>query len=192
MNNALAHWTMAVNFLRLTEGACGQLVAGKNAHVLVTDSPTDPLQYRHMTMWSDHSVGVPILFNFFHGIELILKGFIATASKVPTHHFLSKLHCEFEILFPRTVLGETISKFVCDIDPNSPLGRFNIANGINIDSWYQALKYPTSTKGKSFTHVELRYGGMRTVDFWESIELGSSSIRMDAVELARFSGCVNT
>ena len=192
MNDSFAHWIMAVNFLRLTEGACGQLVASNNAHFVIADSPTDPSEYQQITMWSDHSIGVPILFNFFHGVELILKGFISTASCVPAHHILSKLHTEFEILFPSTALGITISKFVRDIDPTSPLGRFNIANGINIDSWYQSLKYPRSTKGKIFTHVELQYGGTHTVDFWDSIKLGASSIRIEAVELARINGCVQT
>ncbi len=184
MNDSLGFWTIATNFLRLTEGACHQIVEGGNVHFLISDKPASSSEYHCKTLWSDHSIGVPVLFNFFHGIELILKGFIATSSAVPNHHKLTKLLSDFEVLLPMTALGKTIETYVCRIDPDSPLGRFKLANGIEIDSWYEALKYPTSNKGEVFAHAELKYGGSMTMDFWRNIGTGSSNIRLQAIDLA--------
>ncbi|MBI3373434.1 MAG: hypothetical protein HY017_17040 [Betaproteobacteria bacterium] len=75
-----------------------------------------------------------------------------------------------------------------DIEPTSALGQFISANGINIDSWYEALKYPQSTKGKPFCHFTLKYGGQETIAFWQSVGKGASSLREQTVALARSHG----
>jgi hypothetical protein len=179
------YWSLATNFLKLAEASSDQLVKTGNPHVVISDFEINVSNYQEMTMWSDHSIGISILFNFFHGIELILKGFISTVSEVPNHHILSRLKAEYEALFPATDLGKVIALFIGNIDTNSPLGRFIVANEINIDDWYQALKYPVSTRGKVFNHAELRYGGIATTDFWHSIVVGASHIRVEAVNLAQ-------
>lgn len=180
----LAYLKLASNFLQLAEGACEQLVKSINPSVVVTKAPISPAQYARRTRWSDHSIGVPILFNFFHGIELLLKGFLATSNSTSTGHKLSQLLAKFEEMLPGTKLGATIEKFVRNIDQQSPLGEFIAMNSIHIDDWYEALKYPKSMRGKSFSHKKLKYGGGKTIQFWSSIGSGSALLRKQAVTLA--------
>jgi hypothetical protein len=34
------------------------------------------LKYDQQTNWNDNNIAIPVLFNFYHGIELVLKGLI--------------------------------------------------------------------------------------------------------------------
>ena len=184
-DEALPYLTLATHFLRLAEGACAQLVRRKNALTVVSDKPITPSQYDRRTGWSDHAVGVAILFNFYHGIELILKGCLALQAQPPGHHKLSKLLSELEQSGACPALAATLAPFVRRIDGASPLGQFLGANAIAIDSWYESLKYPKSKNGKTFSHTKLKFGSLSTVAFWRSVELGSKRLRKQAVACLR-------
>ena len=96
----------------------------------------------------------------------------------------------FEKSQQNTDLAKTISANVRSIDPNSPLGTFMTNNSIQIDKWFEALKYPESTKGQSFSHIDLKYGGLDTVPFWQSIGEATRQVRLQAVALSRERGYV--
>ncbi len=182
---ALAYLTLAVQFLRLAEGACEQLARRKNALAVVSASEITPDQYVRKTRWSDHAVGVAILFNFFHGTELVLKGCLAMSADPPSHHKLSELLGDLEQSGLCPALLVTIATYVRHIDGTSPLGLFLVANGITIDSWYESLKYPKSKRGKPFTHTKLKYGGGNTVAFWRMIGRGAAALRKQSVTFIR-------
>ncbi len=182
---ALPYLTLATHFLRLAEGACGQLVRRKNVLTVVSDKLIAPSQYDRRTAWSDHAVGVAILFSFYHGIELVLKGGLALQSQPPGNHKLSKLLSELEQSGVCPALVATVATFVRRIDGASPLGQFLAANAIAIDSWYESLKYPKSKGGKTFSHTKLKYGSLSTVAFWRSLERGAKQLRKQAVACLR-------
>lgn len=179
---ALARWTISEKFLRLAEASCAQLVANGNKHVLVSEGPID---YEEATRWSDFSVGLPILFNFFHGIELLLKGFLVLAGRKPANrHELTILLSEFERLHNGSQLAQSLARNIRDIDADSPLGKHLKTNSIKIDDWYQALKYPESTKGQPFSHFDLKYGGSETLSFWQELGESARQLREQAVKLS--------
>ena len=178
---ALPYLTLATHFMRLAEGACAQLVRRKNALAVVSDKQITPSQYARRTAWSDHAVGVAILFNFYHGIELILKGCLALQAQPPSNHKLSALLSKLEQSGLCPALAGTLATFVRHIDGASPLGQFLSANAIAIDSWYESLKYPKSKNGKPFSHPKLKYGSASTVEFWRAVERGAKLLRKQAV-----------
>jgi len=180
---ALGYWRLSANFLGLVEAAGGELVKADNAWVVVGDTSLID-HYEEMTRWSDHRIGVPLLFNLFHGVELMLKGFLSLKRPVPGHHRLSQLHAQFESDFPGTTLGSVVLASVVDPDPTSPLGRFFATNCIDVDKWYEALKYPESRSGGQFDHAELRYGAGETLAFWDGVRRSAIEMRVAAVELA--------
>src|SRR6266568_7203160 len=182
---ARAYLTLATHFLRLAEGASAQLVRRKNALAVISDKKVTPAQYARKTGWSDHAVGIAILFNLYHCIELVLKGCLAIRAEPPNSHKLSELLTELKKSGLCPTLAATIAKFVRHIDGTSPLGRFLAANGIAIDSWYESLKYPKSRKGKPFTHIKLKYGGLSTVAFWRAVGQGAASLRKQSVAFLR-------
>ncbi len=189
-SKSLGYWTLSLHFLQLAEASCALLVITENTFVVISDAPRGPSEYDEATRWSDHSVGIAILFNFFHGIELLLKGFISASGTAPPHHRLTELLTTFEKSQRNSDLAKTISANVRSIDPNSPLGTFMTNNSIQIDKWFEALKYPESTKGQPFNHIDLKYGGSDTVPFWQSIGEAARQVRLQAVSLSRELGYV--
>lgn len=188
MNNSLGYWTIGTQFLRLTELACAEIASSRNPHVVVSDNPLAPAEYDNETRWSDHAVGSAVLFNFFHGLELIIKGFLATEEQQANHHRLTVLLGEFDKLFPGAQLGALLHRALPTPKETSPIGHFLQTNNITIDDWFQALKYPISTRGTAYNHVSLKYGGDSTASFWGSIGGSASKIRVAAVSLARSHG----
>lgn len=65
---------------------------------------------------------------------------------------------DFQDRYLDTEVGRLVSVHVSQLDSQSPLGRFFAENNLEVDSWYQALRYPESSKGQLFDHVALKYG----------------------------------
>lgn len=120
------YWLLGAQYLRLAEASCNEFVASKNAH-FVTEAGRLPSasEYKEKTKWSDHAVGIAVLFNYFHGIEVILKGFIALAGDdVPRHHKLTGLLSDFEAKFPESTFANLIRSSTIGQDVDTPLGHF--------------------------------------------------------------------
>ena len=79
-----AYWMLAAQFLRLAHESCVEIINSGNKYTLVSDVPISPLEFSHAVRWSDHAVGAGVLFSYFHGIELILKGFLS--AQAPKGH----------------------------------------------------------------------------------------------------------
>jgi len=190
MSEAMAYWSLGTQFLSLAEEVCKELSKAGNVHIAITDKLLANGEYEEMTKWSDFSIGIPVLFNFFHGVELLLKGFIALSKQVPPHHRLTELLENFENRYPLTKVGELIKSYTKCLNPQSPLSRFFTTNGISIDDWYHALKYPDFKGRQQFSHFELKYGGTGTLNFWQSLGRDAGNLRLESVQLAKSLGQV--
>jgi len=185
---SLSYWTLGAQFLRLAHESCVEIVNGGNKFLVTGDEPISPSAYSQVVRWSDHSVGTSVLFSFFHGVELTLKGFLVAIGSQPKGHQLTDLLQKFETSFPNTDLGSAIRTALPSAGEDSPMGRFLSSNSIQIDSWYEALKYPESTKGQSFSHFDLKFGGAGALPFWQALHASSSDIHSKAVALSRLHG----
>ncbi len=186
---AKGYWCVGLHFLQLAELASQQLVAQRNALTMVSDAPIDFLDYHTATAWSDFRIGVPILFNFLHGIEVTLKGFLHLAGNPPKqNHGLTKLCSDFSAHFNGSDIATISAHYILSTDPNLPLSKFFAENNLSIDRWHEALRYPETKGGDSFTHMPLMYSGLGGVEFWSSIEEAARQIRLSAVALAEAQG----
>jgi hypothetical protein len=185
MSDALPHFLLSSHFLRLAENASARLVGTHNSLWVVSGKDISPEEYFRKTKCSDHSVGVAILFNFYHGIELVLKAALVQRGEKKLVHTLTALLDRFEQHYPDSDLIKSLSPHVRTVDPGSPVGRFLASNNVPIDTWYQAFKYPSLKSGKQLTHWTLQYGGGGTVAYWRGIKSSASKIRKQAVALWR-------
>jgi hypothetical protein len=186
-DRAYDYLTLGAQFLRLANRGCSELVKTGNKRVIYTEKPITNNEISAQLCWSDHGVGAAILFNFFHGIELTLKAFLALETKPASFgHRFTELLKEYERHFPDTDLGQTIGRNLC-FDKATPLGRFLAESNLTIDDWYQGLKYPES-KGKSHEHFYLKFGGSETIPFWVSIADAAAKIGAQAYKLAEKNG----
>lgn len=186
----LDYASLSLQFLSVAENCCAELVARDNAMTVVSDgsSPFDIRAFEDITGWSDHKIAIPILFNFFHGIELTLKAFLAHREVSAPGHKLTSLLAKFRCQYGDSDLAELIGKSILGIDSTSPLANFLAHNNVTIDSWYQTLKYPETTKGASVTHTTLKYKGADGAAFWQGIGHAARDIRQACLALAREHG----
>ena len=185
---AKGFWCIGAYFLQLAELASQELVTHGNSHAVVSNTPIDSLDYHTYTAWSDFRIGVPVLFNFLHGIEVTLKGFLLLSGNPPKNHQLTKLCSDFSTHFGGSKIANIASSYVFSTDPDFPLTKFLAANNLSIDKWYEALRYPETRGGDSFTHLTLMYAGIDGVKFWSSIAEAAKTVRLAAVALAEANG----
>lgn len=184
----LSYFTLAAQFLRLAHESCVEIINNGNKFMVTGEKPISDFEFNQVVRWSDHAVGTGVLFSYFHGIELILKGFLTAVGVKSPHHRLTDLLKEFDSHFPGTDLGDAIRSALPQSGMKSPMGRFLRSNAIQIDDWYEALKYPESKKGATFDHFDLKFGGQSTIPFWTSVHSSTADIQSKAVALSRQHG----
>ena len=96
MNNGSSYITLGYNFLQLTINAIEEMEIQGNAYIIYSNEPSNEEEtwdnYKSKTRWNDNNIALPVLFNFYHGVELIIKGLtIQCGSNFETIHNLSIL-----------------------------------------------------------------------------------------------------
>lgn len=114
-------------------------------------------RYYNDTAWNDTKIGIPLLFNFYHGVELILKGLITYKANPlsKTNHGIRDL---LETLKKRNVKDQQeiidwFSKYV-ELE-NNPFKECFKLNNLTTDKYYILLKYPGDNQNNIFDHSEL-------------------------------------
>lgn len=183
---ALGYWTTGLQYLHLVEHVIYETIAQRNAHVVISDKEISLEQYKLDTKWSDHNLVIPVLFNFYHGIEVVLKGFlVVTGASFKPNHKLSQLVAAFEEQNPGHVIGSMARKYIVQNQLPEVLASFCKTSGITIDDYYQALKYPQSTRGHEYKHYQLKYRGEEGMSFFVDLAKDIREVRPEIVTLGR-------
>ncbi|WP_148232104.1 hypothetical protein [Maribacter sp. HTCC2170] len=155
---------MAYQFWNLTREAIVEMKKLENKTMVFSNYDPNQtedesrLTYKDKTKWNDFNVGVPILFNFYHGLELFMKGLLQEVGKLtPTQknhkitEILSRIK-ENESLFT----SEIIDLLEYYIGTNNPFHLFFEANEGNVDDFYIFLRYPESRNSENdYTFKEI-------------------------------------
>ena len=183
---AMRHFMLSDSFLQLVENVLNETLKTGNTDIY-SGPPRKDIQahYRHITKWSGSRILIPILFNFFHGIELLLKAAnykVTPPSKSPNHK-LSKLIADFKNNYPNsTRLATILDKYIYPIQANtSLLSAFYLSNNI-IDSsqFYDIFKYPfTKDFQIDFDYKDLHNSGKEGINLFQQIVDDIQIIRLE-------------
>lgn len=152
--------SLGYNFLQLSINAIEEMNRQGNQTLIFSDSSLSDSdtwkEYDEKTKWADQNIAIPILFNFYHGIELILKGLIINCggNLERKTHKLSSL-CKALKETPDRPSQELLTHFN-EIISGKGFGLFFTQNKGSVDSFYELFKYPEMTKGKKVDFRELR------------------------------------
>jgi hypothetical protein len=116
-------------------------------------------RYFEKTKWNDFNIGVPILFNFYHGLELIMKGLLQEVEKLPDGKKTHKLTDYYNIIQQNEkIFSKGIIISIQNVlKENGRFSDFFESNKSNVDQFYLILRYPESSKGNiNYTHNEIR------------------------------------
>lgn len=140
---------MGYQFHQLVQESISEMIKEGNRTLIFSDykenqSDEDSWkEYESKTRWNDFNIGVPLLFNFYHGLELLLKGILQeTGLKIKTTHNLKSL---FENIseqgnIPKE-LSDILKKYLFN---ENPFLDFFEVNNIPTYNYHLLLKYPES------------------------------------------------
>ena len=189
---SLAFWTLALQYLGLVENAARETVGQRNVWVLVKDykegEPTVD-DYLEETRWSDHRLIMPLLFNLYHGFELLVKGFLLARKPevVEAHHGIQGWVEQFAQLFPmENDLCECFLKYTQPHRLPQLITQFLSDNQLQFGQLYEALRYPTDRKfGNIKRYIQLKYKGPEGLPFFQELLTDLNRLRIAAVRLGR-------
>jgi hypothetical protein len=110
---ASSFWTVGIQYLHLVQSVSNETHRQGNAHIITSDTEITATAYAEATKWSDHNLVIPLLFNFYHGLEALLKGFLhAKGVPVINSHKFSDLLSSFKSNYPCNPLTALFEKYI--------------------------------------------------------------------------------
>ena len=184
---ALGYWDVGIQYLHLVEAVSDETVKQGNPWMVTLRQPINGDDFQKETKWSDYNLVIPLLFNFYHGHELLLKGFIAAkGQQLGSSHKLTALLDKFNKLYPREILCYPISKYILDTTQPKIIKDFlQQALGTTIDDYYQFLKYPRRKGGNLYSHRPLQYKDEEGVQFFADLSKDIKQLRRKTVALGK-------
>jgi hypothetical protein len=174
-------------YFQLTRNCLEELIKSGNSNYLRTNfdenisKEESDFALKEKTKWSDYNVIQPILFNFYHSLELLMKGIIVLKQESPieTRHNLEKLFSTIsEIGLNSPIMLEKLEKYCLNKkNDNSPISRFLKTNNETPSNFFHYLKYPSNLKNKTFKYYDLRHLNKEGVEMAKEIILDIDIIR---------------
>ena len=154
--------SLAYNFFQLSKEAINEMEKQGNPTLIISGKRDNDdegwYDYERNTRWNDSNIGVPVLFNFYHGLELFMKGLLIRVggSKSKNHH-LQDLYKE--LIKPDNNIPKGLTLiFKKYIFSKNPFKDFFEDNDGTANDFYTVLKYPESIDNKNFTFRSIRGG----------------------------------
>jgi hypothetical protein len=189
---ALSFWTISFQYLMLVENVARETVSSGNSLGLTKDISEGPITEDELceaTRWSDHSLVIPLLFNLYHGIKLLVKGFllITPGIVVKPKHSIQRLCREFSKAYPaEQEINYFLHKYTEENQLPLFLNEFLKDNALTFADLYQSLRYPSDQDFVDMKrYVQLKYKGQEGVLFFQELYETIKSIRPLAVRLGR-------
>ena len=185
-DKALGFWKAGIEYLHLVQAVSNETHRQGNVHMVISDEKISAEKYMDKTKWSDQNLVIPLLFNFYHGLEVLLKGFLCTTKiQIKASHRLSWLLSSFKAEFQNSNLIPYFEKYIDKNKLPDILLEFCSKSNVSIDDYYQALKYSEGTSGNQYQHHPLKYQGQKGVQFFADLRNDIEKIRRESVTLGR-------
>jgi hypothetical protein len=184
MNSNLANFGgLAYNYLNLVKLSIKEMEKQGNPNMLFVDPETTEEEYDQKTSWNDQNIAIPLLFNFYHGLELIMKSILWKEHvDFPNNHNLSILLKKLDEVKPLPKkLIEILKKYI--ISKDNPFNNFFASNNTDksVTNFHLMLKYPANTKdlevSKHYDYSAIRDQGALGLERFKELERDISRIK---------------
>ena len=140
-------------FWNLVRESINEMEKIKNVSLLISghDSNISDAEsweiYEEKTKWNDFKIGVPVLFNYYHGLELLMKGLLNEINVEPRkkNHKLTEYYAQI-IVHESKFTPEIINTLGQFLKKNNRFEKFFTDNGGSVDDFYIMLRYPGPIK----------------------------------------------
>lgn len=168
--------TLSEKYLRLVKNVLEESIRQQNKHIIVEDVKDGEFSwdvYEAETKWSDFNVLIPVLFNFYHGIELLLKGFLTLANNydLQAHHDAQELLRDFKNHFEgEKELTKTLEKYLNHNFMPALLAKCLTDNNMKIKDLYIFLRYHSDRSfQKIYDYLNLKYNSTDAIPFFNDM-----------------------
>lgn len=176
----------------LVENVAHETASSDNPLGLTRDINKGPItedELAEATRWSDHSLVIPLLFNLYHGIELLVKGFLLITPDivVKPKHSIQRLCREFSAAYPDEIeINSFLHKYTEENQLPLLLSEFLKDNALTFADLYQSLRYPSDQDFVDMKrYMQLKHKGQDGIYFFQELHEAIKSIRPFAVRLGR-------
>lgn len=136
---------------------------------------------------NDNNVGIPIMFNFYHGLELFMKGLLEVE-----HITLDKKDHNLQNLYKKIKANESkytpslIDLLKSHIFDAKSLNPFFESNNIGVNDFYIGLRYPKNKLGdKQFKYYTIRGKQEETFKIYKAMSDATHDFREEVVKWLR-------
>lgn len=185
----LSFLTLSIKYLYLAKNASDENIKRGNPHMIFGNKEITAEEYEEMTKWSDFNTSNPILFNFYHGLELLLKGFLLLRNDYvlkPSHH-IEKLFEEFKEKYGKEqkIISILEKYLTINLMPDF-LANCLRNNNIQIDNLYEFLRYPADKNAQNvYDYIDLKYKEEKGLTFFKGLVSDLDILGREVVKLYR-------
>ena len=169
----LKFYKLGHQFLNSSKVLLEKLVENDNRQVVISNFEITEEYYNEQTKYSDFNIIIPILFNYYHGLELIIKAALEQVGKLKEEYKEDEnfINCIIEKIDKPI---QIVNKFQTD------------NNRINGFSVYEALRYPDNkSSDKLINYESLLYNGDIIIDDCREIIQNIENIKIVTVRKYR-------
>lgn len=177
------YWKVGFQYLSLSANAADEMVKGGNLHIVISDWGIDNDEYEELTKWSDFNIILPLLFNYYHGLELVLKGFLLAKGIEKSNHKIEGMYQKFEEMYPGNDLSQYFEQYILSGRLPEYLREYFEGSGISVNDYNQAFRYPISTKRKLFLQDFLKYKQQDLLLFLDVLSKNTSLLIREVVSM---------
>jgi len=171
---ALLFLTLGSKYLNLVHNVLSECIKSGNLHVFSSNSPLDWNEYFQKTKWSDFIIIEPVLFNFYQGLELTLKGLLLLTNQTriePKHELTALFERVNQVNEIPKEIKEVIKEHMTIDENNNPLVYgFLSTNNKSINHLYESLRYPVDKQfNTSTTYIDLHYQEEKSLEYFKKV-----------------------
>lgn len=181
--------TLGGKFLKSARYQAKQIAASGNPGLVVSDHSFSDSEYAQHTEANDYNLAIPTIYNFYHGLELFLKGALsADGSLIKKNHDLDNLFKEFKKIYLKESNLVNLLEGVLSVPAmpeNDSIRKFCERNKLSPAKFYEALRYPENRGGDAFKHIDLMHNEIEGVAYFKKMVDFVDRIIPMFVELSR-------
>ena len=168
---------IALQFWNIVQLLVAQMQTSGNKWSIPSDVNEDESQEEEKRLneifkRNDNNIGIPVMFNFYHGLELFMKGLLQVENITldRTDHDLQALYKkikEHEAHYTPSLL-RVLKKHIYNEKSYNP---FFEDNKISVNQFHLGLKYPQSKDGsKEYNYASIRGKQEKTLKIYLAME----------------------
>ena len=173
LDRSFCFLSLSENYLLLVKNVLKETIKQGNTQVVLGDKEITEKIYINKTKWSDFNIIIPVLFNFYHGLELLMKGLLSLIDnyELKNSHDIKEILEDFRSNYIKNM--EIINILNKYIDSNSMPKIFSEClkeNNISINKFYIFLKYPTDKNiSRMYNYFKLKYNEEEVLSLFKGI-----------------------